>query len=242
MRTIEIDTTQNVTIQYELAEVGERMVAFIIDLVIMGVCMFFLFMIIGFSANQETYTYVFYLIIAPLFIFYSLASEWWLNGQSLGKKIMRLKVIKLTGKEATLSDYLLRWSFRMIDIYFSLGAIASIMINSTHQAQRLGDLVANTTIVRLTPRQVLSLKDILKIQTRNEYTPVYKQVSQLNENEMLLVKKTIDRYKNFPNPAHANAIVLLSDVLSKKLNLEQTPKDKIGFLKTLINDYVVLTR
>jgi hypothetical protein len=59
---------------------------------------------------------------------------------------------------------------------------------------------------------------------------------------MLLVKKTIDRYKNFPNPAHANAIVLLSDVLSKKLNLEQTPKDKIGFLKTLINDYVVLTR
>ncbi|HNR20065.1 MAG TPA: RDD family protein [Bacteroidia bacterium] len=242
MRTIEIDTTQNVTIQYELAGAGERVIAYIIDISIIGACMFALLMFVGFSANSQVYTYVLYLVMTPLFIFYSLVSEWWLNGQSIGKKLMRLKVIRLTGKEPSLSDYLLRWCFRLVDIYFSLGSIASIMINSTQQAQRLGDLVANTIVVRLKPRHILELKDILKINTRNEYTPVYMQVTQLHESDLLVVKKTLERHNNFPNSAHANAIVLLCDIMSKKLKLAETPKDRVVFLKTLINDFVVLTR
>lgn len=187
MRTIEIDTTQNVTIQFELAGVGERIIAYIIDMAVMCICILALFLMIGFSQNKETNFYIFYLLIVPLFTFYSLLSEWLFNGQSAGKKLMHLKVIKLTGKQATLSDYLLRWCFRMVDIYLSSGAIASIMINSTQQAQRLGDLVANTTIVRLKPKNVVELKDILKIQTKDEYLPVYKQVVQLNESDLLLV-------------------------------------------------------
>lgn len=242
MRTIEINTTQNVVIQYELATAGERIIAYLVDAAIMGAFLLLCSISMAFLQTEKTNTYILYLLMAPVFVFYTLVSEWLMNGQSPGKKILKLKVIKLTGKEPTLSDYLLRWSFRMIDIYFSLGAIASILINSTRQAQRLGDVVANTTIARLNPKTIFSLNDVLKIQTRQDYVPSYPQVTQLNESDLLLVKKTIDRYKQFPNNAHSEALIALSKKTAGLLKLPEEPRNHLHFLRTLINDYVVLTR
>ncbi|HEX8059311.1 MAG TPA: RDD family protein, partial [Cyclobacteriaceae bacterium] len=45
MKSIEVKTTQNVTLEYELADLRDRVVAFIIDTVILGVAMLFIAMI-----------------------------------------------------------------------------------------------------------------------------------------------------------------------------------------------------
>lgn len=64
---------------------------------------------------------------------------------------------------------MMRWAFRLIDIYVSFGMVASSLISSGNKGQRLGDLIANTTVVRLRPSRTVSLHEILSIKTLMDY-------------------------------------------------------------------------
>ena len=242
MKTIDIRTTQNVTIEYELAAVRERIVAFIIDIVIMWSAILILTMIAGLALPKPFTKYFFYLVMVPVFVFYSLVSEIFANGQSLGKKAMGIKVVKISGTEGGVSDYLIRWAFRMVDIYFSLGSVATLLISSTEKAQRLGDVIANTAVIKVKPKNTLRLKDIMKINSLQTYVPHYPEVRNMKESEMLIVKNVLDRVKEYPNEAHREAAETLATVLCERLNITDDIKEPVPFLRTLINDYIVLTR
>jgi len=243
MKSIEIKTTQNVTLEYELADLRDRIVAYLIDILIIGVTIFALSMI-GFSSFVATDTaqMVFSIFLMCIFLFYTLVMEILNNGQSVGKMVMKIKVIKTVGGRATWTDYVARWVFRMIDIYFSMGGIASILIASSSKAQRIGDMVANTAVVKLTPQMDLKLDDLLNIQSRDSYKPVYMEAKQLKEQDVLLIKSTITRYERFKNDGHKEAIHQLANELRKILGLTSQPGNDLIFLKTILQDYVVLTR
>jgi uncharacterized RDD family membrane protein YckC len=242
MKNIEIKTTQNVVLQYELADLRDRIVAFLLDALCMlvGIGLLALF---GFSIfNSETAANVYAIILTCIFIFYSLAFEVFNNGQSPGKMAMRIQVIKTAGGHATVSDYAARWVFRMVDIYFSLGGIASILIASSSKSQRIGDIVANTAVIRLIPKMDLNLRDILTIHSKDSYKPVYNQAKQLMEEDVLLIKMTLDRYRKFKNDAHGEAVRLLAERIKEILDIKNTDHNTLQFLQTVLNDYVVLTR
>ena len=171
MRTIEITTTQNVTIEYELAGVRDRIVAFLIDSIIMWGSIFILLILYEVSIGQFTPGYSFYIVMVPIFLFYTLFSELFGNGQSWGKKAMGIKVVQISGAEGGMSDYLIRWTFRMVDIYLSLGSVATLLISSTEKAQRLGDVVANTAVIKVKPKNNLRLKDIMNISSLQNLCP-----------------------------------------------------------------------
>lgn len=241
MRTIEITTTQNVTIEYQLAGVRERIIAFVIDAIIIWLVMFVI-LILTQTALPRFMQYVFYIAILPIFLFYTLLSEILANGQSWGKKAMGIKVVKINGIEAGVSDYLIRWTFRMVDIYFSLGSVATLLISSTEKAQRLGDVIANTAVIKIKPRDNLRLNDIMKISSIQNYVPRYAEVKQMSESEMLVVKNVLDRLKKYPNPAHVQAANNLVSIIRERLNITEQVTEPVVFLRTLINDYIVLTR
>src|SRR5690606_24632764 len=161
---------QNVVLQYELAELRDRILAFLIDIlcVVTGIS---IINIVGYSimASNGKYSEIFSVFVFCIFIFYSLALEVLNNGQSVGKMAMRIQVIKTAGGQATFADYVARWVFRMVDIYFSLGGIASILIASSAKAQRIGDIVANTAVIKLVPGMNLNLKDVLSIHSIDSY-------------------------------------------------------------------------
>lgn len=242
METIDIVTTQNVTIQYALASVRDRILSFFIDIIVLGVCVLLLILLFSSTIPGDGYEYAQYLIIFPFFIFYSLAQEIILDGQSIGKRLMNLKIVKLTGKEPTMSDYLIRWAFRFIDIWFSLGSIAVMLISSTNRQQRLGDLLANTAVIKLNPWATVNLNEILSIHSIATYQPKYPEVKKYTEADMLFVKQALERLRNFNNMAHREAIIHLADKMASQLGLPEPPKNKMEFLKTLLNDYVVLSR
>lgn len=243
MKGIEIKTTQNVLLEYELATLRDRIVAFLLDLVCIGlgmiVCSLIFYSIFSVYGYMQTVASI---IIVCVFLFYSLAFEVFNNGQSLGKKVMRIRVIKTTGEKANFYDYMGRWVFRMIDIYFSLGAIASMLIASSSKAQRIGDIVSNTAVIKLTPTVNLYLNDILRIQSRETYQPVYLQAKQLAEEDVILIKTTIDRFKKYNNDAHVDAVVQLTARIKSILEIRDSTPDDVRFLQTVINDYIVLTR
>ncbi|MCY7409039.1 MAG: RDD family protein [Chitinophagales bacterium] len=243
MRTIDINTTQNVTIQYALATVRDRMFAFMVDMILMfgvlailSLLMAWLFSSSGFSV------YIIPIVNILIFVFYSLTFEMLMNGQSVGKRLLGLKIVKITGKEPTGNDYVVRWAFRFIDIWCSLGSIAVMMISSTERSQRLGDLLANTAVIKLNPWSSVNLNEILSMKTIEDYKPVYPDVKKFSEQDMLLIKQAVDRVKNHNNIAHSEAITILADRMAEQLSLSKTPFDKIQFLKTLVSDYVVMSR
>lgn len=241
MSNIAINTTQNVTIEYELASVRERIIAFLMDYFILIISIVFLIFLYSSITGDTNTEYFIYFVIVPFYVFYSLTSEIIGNGQSLGKKAFGIKIIKLNGKEPTTSDYIMRWAFRLIDIYVSLGMVASSLISSGNKGQRLGDLIANTTIVRLRPSRTVSLLEILSIKTLLEYKPVYVNVRLMKEEEMILIKQVIDRFIKYKNEVHKQALDRIAIATARKLSIEE-PKDKLEFLKTILKDFVVLSR
>ncbi|MBX2842456.1 MAG: RDD family protein [Flammeovirgaceae bacterium] len=243
MQKIEINTTQNVIIQYELALLSDRIFAFLIDFVIIIIS--WLILSAFFSLFIESSDLVFYFVGAPIFFFYTLINENITNGQSIGKKALDIKIIKINGDEPKLGDFTVRWVFRMIDIYFSIGTLASLLVSSSDNKQRLGDIIAGTAIVKLKPNLKLSLKDVLKIQSKDDYEPTYPEVKKFNDEQMLLIKNTLDRVNKFPNKAQRESLDLLYQKVEANLNLNEqikSDKAKVKFFKTLISDYVVLTR
>lgn len=248
MQSIEIRTTQNVTIEYELASLQQRIFAFLIDMFIVRIICLAITIIItavaGYSLLEDSFGNLFIQVFMPIwgFIFYQLASEVLADGQSWGKKVIGLKVVRLDGQEAGFSDYLLRAIFHITDTMLSAGILASMLVSSSPKRQRLGDMAANTTVIQMKQTTQFKLEDILKIDTLDKYEPQYPNVRVLNEQDMLFIKNSIARYMEYKNEAHADAIRELVRHLQNVLELDELPKNKIEFLKTLIRDYIVLTR
>ena len=109
-------------------------------------------------------------------------------------------------------------------------------------------LSAKTKIVALTACSntlgtITPLEKIVQIRTLDTYTPQYPAVKNLAERDILLVKTLLDRHKQYPNKAHFDLIDTTAQTLENQLHIKNnTPQNPILFLKTLIDDYIVLTR
>jgi len=243
MKTVDIITSHNVSIEYEAASVMNRGIASFLDLLIMGV--YFLILAVAISpfgyGSANMMIIVFYILLLPI-VFYSLLMEYLLKGQTVGKLAMGIRVVKLNGENATLADYTMRWSFRVIDFWFSAGAIAAIFIATTEKGQRLGDILAQTAIVKNKPEQVYSIKDILNIMDRSKHEPTYLGVSKFTDEDMILIKNAISRVQKYPNEPHKQLVRDLASRAAEELKLPEVPEKKLSFLKTLLQDYIVLTR
>lgn len=245
MAAIEIRTTQNVSIEYELAALRERFFGFFIDLVVYYM-IYFVLLMMTISAFGEFMTewgihFIIMMQMAGLML-YHFFSLLLMNGQSVGKKAVNLRVIRLDGQEPGPGEYLMRSLFLLLDFMFSAGVLGAVLITSTYRGQRLGDLAANTTTIRVKSQLHFQLADILNIQSIEDYEPLYPAVKQLSEQDVLLIKNTISRYQSWRNTAHTDAIKETSTVVAAQLDIELPKTKHLEFLKTLIRDYIVLTR
>jgi len=252
MKTVEIVTAHNVVIQYELASIFNRAIALLLDWVIISfyfllcwiifAAMFVSFAVGNMFESGEIIYFIFILFMLPVF-FYSFIMESFFGGQSVGKMALGIRVVKVSGATPSMGDLFIRWVFRLIELSPAvLGSIAALVASSTDKSQRLGDVIANTCVIKLKPTTQYSIKDILTIKSKKNYEPQYPQVIQLSDEDMLLVKNSIDRLRNHPNDQHKKLIIELTKLVSEKLNISTIPKNKVTFLKTVLQDYIVLTR
>jgi uncharacterized RDD family membrane protein YckC len=238
MSNIEIQTSQNVAIEYEAAPLRDRIIGCLLDMLILAVGGGFISMAIYSATGSGTLAYCF---IVPVVVFYSLTLEVFNNGKSLGKMMLGTQVVRLDGQETRLNDFLIRWAFRSVDILLSMGSLATIMVTITKRHQRLGDFVANTVVIKTKASYFITLESVLKKKSAEGYVPVYPDVTRFSEEQMLVLKNTIDRSVSYPNDAHKEAIILLSKQVAAKMNIA-VPQKKLEFLKQVLKDYVILTR
>jgi hypothetical protein len=86
------------------------------------------------------------------------------------------------------------------------------------------------------------LGDILKINTLENYEPVYPSVRLMSEADMLLIKNLLGRYQTWHNASHAEAVRTATERICQSIGIEPPKGNQIEFLKTLLRDYIVLTR
>lgn len=242
MKQIEIKTSDRISIQFTIADLKDRAIAFLVDSGILYSSLLILFMIRMLVFPDKNPDDFMMYILFPIFLFYTLASEIITGGQTLGKKAMSLRTVKLNGQYATALDYIIRWLFRWLDIWMSLFVIGSVLINSTQYGQRLGDLLAGTTVIKFSKSNSIELEDILKMDNQENYQPKYPQVTQLSDRDMILVKKALHQKSMFRNKAHDDIVHELAIHLQNELKLKDQQQNDEMFLHTLLKDYVVLTR
>ncbi|NJC27478.1 RDD family protein [Neolewinella antarctica] len=242
--TITIQTTQNVSIDYDLAKVGARIGSFLIDAVIVIVAFWLLVLVVnalGVNWN-ETLT----IAVGPVtyFILYFFLFETFNRGQTPGKKLIGLKVIRHDGRDPTPGDFLARAVFLFVDVILTAGMAAVLLISTSKNKQRLGDMTAGTVVIQANNHSIFSLEEIMGIKDRSEYEPIFPGVQRFTDQDMMVVKQSLNRLRKYQNSAHRQAIRQLSLRIAGQLGLEAsevnlTPEK---FLETVLMDYIVITR
>jgi uncharacterized RDD family membrane protein YckC len=243
MSTIKIITTQNIELEFELANIGERLVAWLIDLVIFILYFFAVLLIINFLdldirhlENKPWQAISLGLLIGSPFIFYNLACEIWLNGQTVGKKVMGIKVVGITGGQVSFSQYLIRWVFRLVDIYLFNGLPAFVCILISDHKQRIGDIVAGTAVIRTRARS--SLQHTLFVPTlQPAYAVSFSEIAQLTDRDMQLVKEVI----NLVNQTGNTLLASHTAEKIKEILQIQSDMEPFYFLQVILADYNYLT-
>ena len=148
--SVQINTSQNVRLSYEPASIGDRILANLIDYLIYlawAILTGFLFRKLSSGGSLSVFFYIL-MIILPI-MFYPLLTEYFLNGQTIGKRVLNIKVVRLDGGKPTLGAYLLRWVLNIVDfgLFSQLVGVLTIAING--KGQRIGDIAADTTVIRM---------------------------------------------------------------------------------------------
>jgi uncharacterized RDD family membrane protein YckC len=243
MRRIEIITPQHVPITYQLASVRDRAFAFLIDMMILGAVLGIIYsFIIASDFSGETKESLVSIINFPMFLFYTLGFEVFTGGQTPGKMAVRIRVLKLSGSELSLTDYLLRWAFRWIDIWGTLGSAAALQVSSSGKGQRLGDLLADTSVVKVQTDFKVTLENLLAIKDTSKHEIRYPESKLMTEPEMLQIKMALDQARKYPNTAHLSLLQECATTICQRLEINQVERNANEFLMRLLTDYVTVTR
>ncbi|WP_262149461.1 RDD family protein [Chryseobacterium foetidum] len=241
MSQIAINTSQNVNINFNISNIGERFLAFLIDGAIRIAYLLLIYYVFFDFFNLNRYLMgmdqwsqraISIAIAFPASI-YPLVMESLMEGQTPGKRIMKIRVVKIDGYQASFGDYLIRWVFRIIDVTF-LGIVGLVSAIATKNNQRLGDIAAGTAVISLKNNINISHTILEKLQ--DDYIPTFPQVIALSDNDMRIIK---DNFLKALKIDDRQVITKLSDKIKSILKLEIDPQQMTErqFIGVVIKDY-----
>lgn len=237
MNTLTLDTTQNVGIDYQLAGLGDRILAYLIDMAIIVAYFLVLFFLLWYGYNglmrSGSGQVVFFLIYLPV-MFYDLLFEMLMHGHTPGKRAMKVRVMSASGNAANIGQYLLRWLFRLVDMSLTSGLGAVLSIALTDKNQRLGDLVAGTVVIR-TKASAISSVSLFENNAINEtYELHYPEVEKLSPADAELIREVVSNVSITGNTLLA---LQVSEKMETYLHIKREEGDPLGFLRRLLSDY-----
>ncbi|MDE6451017.1 MAG: RDD family protein [Odoribacter sp.] len=225
-----MNPAQNVNVTCQPAGLVHRICATLLDYIFMAGAFL---LILYFSRESNGYIAR---IFSVFLLCYHLLFEYLLKGQSPGKMICRIRVVRLDGQKLSFWECLLRWSLRLIDISISFGSIAMSSIIISSRMQRLGDLAAGTVVVREkteVPHNRFTLYD-----TPEDYQVKFPQIAILTDKDISIIKEVmleVEQHKDYK---------LLSPLASRVKTLTgiQTDMNNLTFMQTVLKDYIHLTK
>ncbi len=233
METIQLDTTQNVSLEFPVASVADRILAYLLDLIIMGVYALavVLTIVVWLGIDDGILTFIF---LFPI-LFYHFLFEVFFHGQSPGKRMMNIRVFKADGTQLTAGSCFVRWIFRLADVTISSGAIATIFIIVNGKGQRLGDIAAGTTILKTSRKH--TFQQTLWAEVEDQYEPRYPEAETLSDQDVQLIQEVIHTTTSHNRPdTYMQLLTNTREAIEKKTNTMAHQSD-IEYLRTMVKDY-----
>lgn len=236
MDNFQIETAQNISIFQNVASVGDRVLAFIVDGFIIGLYVVISSMALAGTGLDGGGQWVYYLVMGLPSLLYFVLWESLYNGQTPGKAALQIRVVKLNGSRPGFAEYLIRWLLRFIDITISSGSIAVVTILLNGKGQRLGDLAAKTTVISEKPRT--DIHRSLAVDVPEDHKPKYPQVSVLKDADVQNIKNLYQKGKRENNH---QLIFSLSQKVSELLEIKPD-ESPMHFIQQVITDYNYYTQ
>ncbi|MEP7198455.1 MAG: RDD family protein [Chloroflexota bacterium] len=197
-----IETPENISFGYDVAGIGSRFLATLIDTLIQGTVYVFLVVVFVLIQNtsvllglpRELVSLLPILLLITLFVVqfgYFLAFELFTGGQTPGKRLFGLRVIKENGYPLAPLDCIIRNLVRIIDFFPFAYGIGVIVMFLNDRAKRLGDFAAGTLVVKM--RDEVKLSDLQRASTPSVYTPDLPGLEQLREADIELIESFLQR-------------------------------------------------
>jgi uncharacterized RDD family membrane protein YckC len=243
-RVLSIRTPENIELSYALAGPGSRAAAYVIDLLIMyALCQVLINLLVaGFAlllgslgANENSWAAaIVTLVVFALYNGYFIVFEWLWNGQTPGKRMLHIRVIKRGGYALRFFDTLLRNLLRVVDflpLFYGVG-LASLLL--TRDSQRVGDLVAGTLVVYQEPVHTESLLLELPAVSESDALPAAQLAAVPGEAITLATEYLGSRNELAPRPRQELAAELVA-LIRQTSGLEPRPAQGIeSFLAAVV--------
>lgn len=245
MTQLTINTTQNVAINFKAASIGDRILGYLLDLFIKIAYAIVIFSVFFYYLGINDYidnldfwsqAAIFIMFYSPV-IFYSLIFESLFEGQTLGKKIIKTKVVKIDGYQASFGDYLIRWLFRIIDVNTSSGVIGLVCMILNSKTQRMGDITAGTAVISL--KNNININATILEEIGEYYVPIYPLVIKLSDNDARIIKETflVSKAKK-----DYETIAKLRIKIEEVTGIKNQSGNDVDFIKTILKDYNYYTQ
>jgi uncharacterized RDD family membrane protein YckC len=236
MDDFQVKTVQNINIRYQAASVGDRIFAFLLDGFFVVVYYLMVLLLLNNLFGEADFPWIYYSIFFLPVLLYDLIFESLMNGQSPGKKILGIRVVKMDGSRPELSNYLIRWILRFVDITLTFGGLALLTILIAGKGQRIGDVAADTTVISENFPNDLGTKFMVDLP--KDYIPKYPQVTLLTDSQI----HDIRRIRNEAlKEGEFEILKKLATKTAMLLEIEQDQKS-LQFVDQVINDYSYYTQ
>lgn len=255
MSLLKIATNINIDLEFTTAPFHKRLIAWIIDFVlfvIYGYVVFKLYDLAPTIYRSEDFNWILLISFLPIAL-YTLVTESLMQGQTIGKKIMHIKVINETGGNATISQFVIRWMLRISDFIMFIMIILLVVYGAriikefsfvaalavtdifcvalTKKGQRIGDIAAGTLLI--STKNTESLSDTVFMDIEDSYVPTFPEVMKLSDRDINMIKNI---YDSSIKKYNADLVERTAQKIQIALQIE-SKQEPLFFLEILLKDY-----
>ncbi len=248
LEKLTIETPEQIALEYPLAGLGSRFMAFFYDSLVQVIAAFAVVMLLAFvMPDLGRYWPSAWNWVAALWIFFGFCVYWgyfaafealW-NGQTPGKRKAGIRVIKDSGRPLTVFEAISRNFLRAIDSLPGMYGVAVIAMFVDQRSRRLGDMVAGTVVVHdkkeeaAQPFLITSMPDVTATPAASASI-----ASKLTLQELEVIETFLNRRIDLPPAIREQSARRIADAIAAKLQVPpEERRDDEKFLEAVAREF-----
>ncbi len=257
MAIVTVPTSFNIDLEFDVPGLGRRTASLLLDMFAQYLYMVLASYLMSKLSWLDDHWALGLILMSPVFL-YHIIMEISTNGQSIGKKVMNLRVVSLSGGRPSISQLLIRWLLRVSDLWmvillyllinvvaggggteaiiafvFGMGFLITdiVLVSNGKKPQRIGDLLAQTILIKTSVKE--SLDNTIFQEVEDGYTPLFPEVMRISDKDLNIIKNLLNTKK------HEDISVAAEKV--KEFLQIKTDMYPDQFLERLLTDYNYLS-
>jgi uncharacterized RDD family membrane protein YckC len=223
---LKIDTPEQIALELPLAGIGSRFLAIAIDTLIQTALYFIVgvvfFLVLGFGASMISFlphtlgpALGIFVLFAIYWGYFAIFESLW-NGQTPGKRLAGIRVIKESGRPINAFEAIGRNLMRAVDVMPGIYGVGLVCMMCNRQSRRLGDFVAGTVVVHEKPTEEIRPT----WNTATDTASATAAIGQMTAEELVLIETYLSRRFELDPDVRLRTAIQIADRIKAKTGLE----------------------